>query len=109
MKTIDDISKDSVQQYIGKPISKVSTNYDTMYVSNAIRACIDAVTLSQRRIPVKEELPDSKNGYINKEVIAFTSDNCVYILIYDNYLGWIPNGTDADIDSITNWRPIELK
>ena len=108
MKTIDDISKDSVQKYIGKPISQVSTNYDTMYVSNAIRACIDAVTSSHRRIPVEEELPDEKNGYINKEVIAFTSDNCVYILIYDDYLGWLPNGTDVD-NNITHWRPINYK
>ena len=67
------------------------------------------VEFAQRRIPVKEELPDSKNGYINKEVIAFTSDNFSYILIYDDYLGWLPNGTDADIDNITHWRPIELK
>ena len=67
------------------------------------------VEFAQRRIPVEEEIPDEKNGYINKEVIAFTSENCVYILIYDDYLGWLPNGTDADIDSITHWRPIELK
>ena len=75
----------------------------------AYESFLSGVEFAQRRIPVEEELPDEKNGYINKEVIAFTSDNCVYILIYDNYLGWIPNGTDADIDSITNWRPIELK
>ena len=67
------------------------------------------VEFAQRRIPVEEELPDEKNGYINKEVIAFTSDNCAYVLIYDDYIGWIPNGTDADIDNITHWRPIELK
>ena len=64
---------------------------------------------AQRRIPVEEELPDEKNGYINKEVIAFTSDNCAYVLIYDDYIGWLPNGTDADIDNITHWRPIEIK
>ena len=64
---------------------------------------------AQRWIPVEEELPDEKNGYINKEVIAFTSDNCAYVLIYDDYLGWLPYGTDADIDNITHWRPIELK
>ena len=67
------------------------------------------VEFAQRRIHVEEELPDEKNGYINKEVIAFTSDNCAYILIYDDYLGWLPNGTDADIDNITHWRPINLK
>ena len=67
------------------------------------------VEFAQRRIPVEEEIPDEKNGYINKEVIAFTSENCVYILIYDDYLGWLPNGTDADIDNIIHWRPIELK
>lgn len=66
------------------------------------------VEFAQRRIPVEEELPDEKNGYINKEVIAFTSDNCAYVLIYDDYIGWLPNGTDADIDNITHWRPIEI-
>ncbi|NCB43368.1 MAG: hypothetical protein EOM59_12225 [Clostridia bacterium] len=70
---------------------------------------VEGVEFAQRRIHVKEELPDEKNGYINKEVIAFTSDNCAYILIYDDYLGWLPNGTDADIDNITHWRPIEYK
>ena len=63
---------------------------------------------AQRWIPIEEELPDEKNGYINKEVIAFTSDNCAYVLIYDDYIGWLPNGTDADIDNITHWRPIEI-
>ena len=67
------------------------------------------VEFAQRWIPVEEELPDEKNGCINKEVIAFTSDNCAYILIYDDYLGWLPNGTDADIDNITHWRPLNLK
>ena len=66
------------------------------------------VEFAQRRIPVEEELPDEKNGYINKDVIAFTSDNCAYVLIYDDYIGWLPNGTDADIDNITYWRPIEI-
>ena len=70
---------------------------------------IEGVEFAQRRISVEEELPDEKNGYINKEVIAFTSDNCAYILIYDDYLGWLPNGTDADIDNITHWKPIEYK
>ena len=69
---------------------------------------VEGVEFAQRRIHVEEELPDEKNGYINKEVIAFTSDNCAYILIYDDYLGWLPNGTDADIDNITYWRPIEI-
>lgn len=66
------------------------------------------VEFAHRRIPVEEELPDEKNGYINKDVIAFTSDNCAYVLIYDDYIGWLPNGTDADIDNITHWRPIEI-
>lgn len=69
----------------------------------------EGVEFAQRWIPVEEELPDEKNGYINKEVIAFTSDNCAYVLIYDDYIGWLPNGTDADIDNITHWRPIEIK
>lgn len=70
---------------------------------------IEGVEFAQRWISVEEELPDEKNGYINKEVIAFTSDNCAYVLIYDDYIGWLPNGTDADIDNITHWRPINLK
>ena len=70
---------------------------------------VEGVEFAKRRISVEEELPDEKNGYINKEVIAFTSDNCAYILIYDDYLGWLPNGTDADIDNITHWKPIEYK
>ena len=68
----------------------------------------EGVEFAQRQIPVEEELPDEKNGYINKEVIAFTSDNCAYVLIYNDYIGWLPNGTDADIDNITHWRLIEL-
>ena len=70
---------------------------------------VEGVEFVQRRISVEEELPDEKNWYINKEVIAFTSDNRAYILIYDDYLGWLPNGTDADIDNITHWKPIEYK
>ena len=76
------------------------------YFGNGFKKGIE---FAQRWIPVEDELPDEKNGCINKEVIAFTSDNCAYILIYDDYLGWLPNGTDADIDNITHWRPVNLK
>ena len=102
MKTINDAALEYAEL-------KANKLFRRLEVSIAEKSFKAGVEFAQRWIPVEEELPDEKNGYINKEVIAFTSDNCVYILIYDNYLGWIPNGTDADIDSITNWRPIELK
>lgn len=93
----------TIEQALDEAYNNAGSN---AYFGNGFRA---GVEFAQRRIPVKEELPDSKNGYINKEVIAFTSDNFSYILIYDDYLGWLPNGTDADIDNITHWRPINLK
>ena len=97
MKTIDE----AAQEYaLGRE--------DNDYTIETEMAFESGVEFAQRRIPVEEELPDEKNGYINKEVIAFTSDNCAHVLIYDDYIGWLPNGTDADIDNITHWRPIEL-
>ena len=99
MKTIEEAAKDFND-------SHVNGHHPQTWVSDIFNA---GVEFAQRWIPVEEELPDEKNGYINKEVIAFTSDNCAYVLIYDDYIGWIPNGTDADIDNITHWRPIELK
>ena len=91
---------------IGYASSKSSSD---VFIESHIKDFKAGVEFAQRRIPVEEELPDEKNGYINKEVIAFTSDNFSYILIYDDYLGWLPNGTDADIDNITHWRPVNLK
>ena len=99
MKTIEEAAKDFND-------SHVNGHHPQKWVSDIFKA---GVEFAQRRIPVEEELPDEKNGYINKEVIAFTSDNCAYVLIYDDYIGWLPNGTDADIDNITHWRPINLK
>lgn len=98
MKTIEEAAKDFND-------SHVNGHHPQKWVSDIFKA---GVEFAQRRIPVEEELPDEKNGYINKEVIAFTSDNCAYVLIYDDYIGWLPNGTDADIDNITHWRPIEI-
>ena len=93
----------TIEQALDEAYNNAGSN---AYFGNGFRAGIE---FAQRWIPVKEELPDSKNGYINKEVIAFTSDNCAYILIYDDYLGWLPNGTDAGMDNITHWLPGILK
>ena len=104
MKTIEEAAIKCANGYV--------EGYRNFYPANEgdfIDVFESGVEFAQRRIPVEEELPDEKNGYINKEVIVFTSDNCAYVLIYDDYIGWIPNGTDADIDNITHWRPIELK
>ena len=99
MKTIND----AAQEYaINKHEGCTGIIEDTLVDFKA------GAEFAHRRIPVEEEIPDEKNGYINKEVIAFTSDNCAYVLIYDDYIGWLPNGTDADIDNITHWRPIEI-
>ena len=104
MKTIEEAAIECANIYLqGYRDSYPADEYDFIDVFES------GVEFAQRRIPVEEELPDEKNGYINKEVIAFTSDNCAYVLIYDDYIGWLPNGTDADIDNITHWRPIELK
>ena len=100
MKTIEEAAKEYAKdkyRYIPDMIFQCENHFKA------------GVEFAQRWIPVEEELPDEKNGCINKEVIAFTSDNCAYILIYDDYLGWLPNGTDADIDNITHWRPLNLK
>ena len=103
MKTIEEAAIECANIYLqGYRDSYPADEYDFIDVFES------GVEFAQRRIPVEEELPDEKNGYINKEVIAFTSDNCAYVLIYDDYIGWLPNGTDADIDNITHWRPIEL-
>ena len=103
MKTIEEAAIECANIYLqGYRDSYPADEYDFIDVFES------GVEFAQRRISVEEELPDEKNGYINKEVIAFTSDNCAYVLIYDDYIGWLPNGTDADIDNITHWRPIEL-
>ena len=103
MKTIEEAAIECANIYLqGYRDSYPADEYDFIDVFES------GVEFAQRRIPVEKELPDEKNGYINKEVIAFTSDNCAYVLIYDDYIGWLPNGTDADIDNITHWRPIEL-
>lgn len=103
MKTIEEAAIECANIYLqGYRDSYPADENDFIDVFEA------GVEFAQRRIPVEEELPDEKNGYINKEVIAFTSDNCAYVLIYDDYIGWLPNGTDADIDNITHWRPIEI-
>ena len=103
MKTIEEAAIECANIYLqGYRDSYPADEYDFIDVFES------GVEFAQRRIPVEEELPDEKNGYINKEVIAFTSDNCAYVLIYDDYIGWLPNGTDADIDNITHWRPIEI-
>ena len=104
MKTIEEAAIECANTYV--------KGYRDSYPANEgdfIDVFESGVEFAKRRIPVEEELPDEKNGYINKEVIVFTSDNCAYVLIYDDYIGWLPNGTDADIDNITHWRPIELK
>ena len=93
----------TIEQALDEAYKNAGSN---AYFGNGFRA---GVEFAQRWIPVEDELPDEKNGCINKEVIAFTSDNFSYILIYDDYLGWLPNGTDADIDNITHWRPVNLK
>ena len=103
MKTIEEAAIECANIYLqGYRDSYPADEYDFIDVFES------GVEFAQRRIPVEEELPDEKNGYINKDVIAFTSDNCAYVLIYDDYIGWLPNGTDADIDNITHWRPIEI-
>ena len=103
MKTIEEAAIECANIYLqGYRDSYPADEYDFIDVFES------GVEFAQRRISVEEELPDEKNGYINKEVIAFTSDNCAYVLIYDDYIGWLPNGTDADIDNITHWRPIEI-
>ena len=79
------------------------------YIGKYQAAFKSGVEFAQQRVSVKEELPNIKNGQINKEVIAFTSDDCAHIIIYDDYLGWIPNGTDVDVNSIKSWRPIDIK
>ena len=104
MKTIEEAAIECANTYV--------KGYRDSYPANEgdfIDVFESGVEFAKRRIPVEEELPDEKNGYINKEVIVFTSDNCAYVLIYDDYIGWLPNGTDADIDNITHWRPIDLK
>ena len=103
MKTIEEAAIECANIYLqGYRDSYPADEYDFIDVFES------GVEFAKRRISVEEELPDEKNGYINKEVIAFTSDNCAYVLIYDDYIGWLPNGTDADIDNITHWRPIEI-
>ena len=102
MKTIEDAALEyAIQRHVDAEELKYIGRYQQSFKAGA--------EFAQRWVSVEEELPDSKNGYINKEVIAFTSDKFSYILIYDDYLGWLPNGTDADIDNITHWRPLNLK
>ena len=103
MKTIEEAAKENCEY---------NQDWLRQYDEHFIEAFKDGVELSQRWIPVEEDLPNSDvPGSATSEVVLAKSEELANeVTVYSHLVNktWhiYPSGK---IITITHWRPIELK
>ena len=115
MKTKIEIAKQTIDKYIKVPVKTISTKEETMYVSNAIQACVDSIIKSQEWILIEDELPELKQIVIAK--CEFSTGEISHNIITriptkESIKGWQWSGERMNSYftlKVISWRPLELK
>jgi hypothetical protein len=116
MKTVDKIAKEVIERYIKFRVEDISTNHETMYVSNAIRACVESIQVSQQWISVEEEIECNINidGIMYSESVLLKVKDFdfplvgAYMKANDDEFWEIYGSFEVKQSDITHYRPIEL-
>lgn len=113
-KLTEQIAKEAIQKRIKMPLDKVSTKYETMYITSALLACIEVgeaiITSameewqeSNRWRKVEEELPEMGEKVLC--MLRNEPDSLFVGFISPNTHRWFVCG-DVN-EGVTHWKQIE--